>query len=83
MLLRRGALSAHAVGRLQRSGTILRTETSRYRSVFALTGVCQGGVNQQSGKFEVKDVKMHEVPVQEDGIWTPLPGLWLHDTCPN
>jgi hypothetical protein len=44
-------------------------------------GVCQGGVNQQSGKFEVKDVKMHEVPVQEDGIWTPLPGLWPHDTC--
>jgi hypothetical protein len=59
MLLRRGALSAHAVGKLQKSGTILRTETSRYGSVLALTGVCQGGVNQQSGKLEAKDVKLH------------------------
>ena len=43
----------------------------------------QGGVNQQSGKLEAKDVKMHEVPLQEDGIWTPLPGLWPHDACPH
>ena len=27
-------------------------------------------VEQKSGKLEVKDVKMHKVPVQEDGIWT-------------
>jgi len=33
----------------------------------------QGGANQQAGKLEVKDVKMHKVPVQEDGIWTQQP----------
>ena len=27
-------------------------------------------VDQKSGKLEVKDVKMHKIPVQEDGIWT-------------
>ncbi len=27
-------------------------------------------VDDKSGKLEVKDVKMHKVPVQEDGIWT-------------
>jgi YHS domain-containing protein len=30
-------------------------------------------VDQKSGKLEVKDVKMHKVPVQEDGIWTQVP----------
>jgi hypothetical protein len=30
----------------------------------------QGGANQQAGKLEVKDVKMHKVPVQEDGVYT-------------
>jgi len=30
-------------------------------------------VEQKSGKLEVKDVKMHKVPVQEDGIWTQVP----------
>jgi hypothetical protein len=32
----------------------------------------QGGANQQSGKLEVKDVKMHKVPAQEDGVWTQV-----------
>jgi hypothetical protein len=27
-------------------------------------------VDEKSGKLVVKDVKMHKVPVQEDGIWT-------------
>ncbi|MGE3528983.1 MAG: hypothetical protein AB7G54_06100 [Methyloceanibacter sp.] len=27
-------------------------------------------INDASGKLEVKEVKMHKVPVQEDGIWT-------------
>ena len=27
-------------------------------------------VNQKSGKLEVDNVKIHKVPVQEDGIWT-------------
>ena len=27
-------------------------------------------VNEKAGKLEVKDVKMHKMPVQEDGIWT-------------
>jgi hypothetical protein len=30
-------------------------------------------VDQTSGKLEVKDVKMHKVPVQEDGVWTQVP----------
>jgi len=30
-------------------------------------------VDQKSGRLEVKDVKMHKVPVQEDGIWTQVP----------
>ena len=30
-------------------------------------------VDQKSGKLEVKDVKMHKVPVQEDGVWTQVP----------
>ena len=30
-------------------------------------------VNQKSGKLEVDNVKVHKVPVQEDGIWTQLP----------
>jgi hypothetical protein len=30
-------------------------------------------VEQKSGKLEVKDVKMHKVPVQEDGVWTQVP----------
>jgi hypothetical protein len=30
-------------------------------------------INDKSGKLEVADVKMHKVPVQEDGIWTQEP----------
>ncbi|MGC2408595.1 MAG: hypothetical protein WA441_00905 [Methyloceanibacter sp.] len=30
-------------------------------------------VNQKTGKLEVDDVKVHKVPVQEDGIWTQVP----------
>jgi hypothetical protein len=30
-------------------------------------------VEQKSGKLDVKDVKMHKVPVQEDGVWTQVP----------
>ena len=30
-------------------------------------------VDEKSGKLEVKDVKMHKVPVQEDGVWTQVP----------
>jgi hypothetical protein len=30
-------------------------------------------VDQTSGKLEVKDVKIHKVPVQEDGVWTQQP----------
>jgi hypothetical protein len=30
-------------------------------------------VNQKTGKLEVDNVKMHKVPVQEDGIWTQKP----------
>ena len=30
-------------------------------------------VNQKGGKLEVDDVKIHKVPVQEDGIWTQVP----------
>ena len=30
-------------------------------------------VDQKSGKLEVKDVKMHKVPVQEDGVWIQVP----------
>ena len=30
-------------------------------------------VDQKGGKLEVKDVKMHKVPVQEDGVWTQVP----------
>jgi len=30
-------------------------------------------VNQKSGKLEVDNVKVHKVPVQEDGIWTQVP----------
>ena len=30
-------------------------------------------VDDKSGKLEVANVKMHKVPVQEDGIWTQVP----------
>jgi hypothetical protein len=30
-------------------------------------------VNQKSGKLEVDNVKIHKVPVQEDGVWTQQP----------
>jgi YHS domain-containing protein len=30
-------------------------------------------VNQKTGKLEVDNVKVHKVPVQEDGIWTQVP----------
>ena len=30
-------------------------------------------VNQKSGKLEVDNVKIHKVPVQEDGVWTQVP----------
>ena len=30
-------------------------------------------VDQKSGKLEVKDVKVHKVPVQQDGVWTQVP----------
>jgi hypothetical protein len=30
-------------------------------------------VNQKTGKLEVDNVKIHKVPVQEDGIWTQVP----------
>ena len=30
-------------------------------------------MNQKSGKLVVDDVKVHKVPVQEDGIWTQVP----------
>jgi hypothetical protein len=36
-------------------------------------------VEQKSGRLEVKDVKMHKVPVQEDGIWTQVP-LYTFDS---
>ncbi|MGC2408701.1 MAG: hypothetical protein WA441_01460 [Methyloceanibacter sp.] len=36
-------------------------------------------VNQKSGKLEVKDVKMHKVPVQEDGVWTQVPRYTFDD----
>ena len=34
-------------------------------------------VNQKTGKLEVDNVKMHKVPVQEDGIWTQSAALHL------
>ncbi len=30
-------------------------------------------VNQKTGKLEVDNVKVHKVPVQEDGVWTQVP----------
>jgi YHS domain-containing protein len=30
-------------------------------------------VNQKSGKLQVDNVKIHKVPVQEDGVWTQQP----------
>jgi len=30
-------------------------------------------VDEKSGKLEVKDVKIHKVPVLEDGIWVQVP----------
>ena len=32
------------------------------------------------GKLEVKDVKMHKVPVQEDGVWTQVPRYKFEDS---
>ena len=34
-------------------------------------------VNQKTGKLEVDNVKLHKVPVQEDGIWTQVPRYTL------
>jgi len=30
-------------------------------------------VNEKTGKLEVNDVKIHKVPVKEDGVWTQVP----------
>jgi hypothetical protein len=30
-------------------------------------------VNHKTGKLEVDNVKVHKVPVQEDGVWTQVP----------
>jgi hypothetical protein len=30
-------------------------------------------VNEKTGKLEVDNVKIHKVPVQEDGVWTQVP----------
>ena len=30
-------------------------------------------VNQKTGQLEVDNVKVHKVPVQEDGVWTQVP----------
>ena len=30
-------------------------------------------VNQKTGKLEVDNVKVHKVPVQQDGVWTQVP----------
>jgi hypothetical protein len=30
-------------------------------------------VNQKTGKLQVDNVKVHKVPVQEDGVWTQVP----------
>ncbi|MEZ5828286.1 MAG: hypothetical protein R3D30_08780 [Hyphomicrobiales bacterium] len=30
-------------------------------------------VNEKSGKLEVDNIKIHKVPVQEDGVWTQVP----------
>ena len=30
-------------------------------------------MNQKTGKLEVDNVKVHKVPVQEDGVWTQVP----------
>ena len=30
-------------------------------------------VNQKSSKLEVDNVKVHKVPVQQDGVWTQVP----------
>ena len=30
-------------------------------------------VNQKTGKLEVDNVKVHKIPVQEDGVWTQVP----------
>ncbi len=30
-------------------------------------------VNQKTGKLQVDNVKIHKVPVQEDGVWTEVP----------
>jgi len=42
-------------------------------------------VDQKSGKLKVTDVKVHKVPVQEDGIWTQVlrytfEGMDIEDT---
>jgi YHS domain-containing protein len=37
-------------------------------------------VDDKSGKLEVKDVKMHKVPVQEDGVWTQVPRYKFEDS---
>jgi hypothetical protein len=29
-------------------------------------------LNQQTGKLEVKDVKIHKAPLQENGAWTQI-----------
>src|SRR5262245_39055410 len=34
-------------------------------------------VNQKTGKLEVDDVKVHKVPVQEDGVWRRCPATPL------
>jgi YHS domain-containing protein len=37
-------------------------------------------VDEKSGKLEVNDVKMHKVPVQEDGVWTQVPRYKFEDS---
>ena len=37
-------------------------------------------VNQKTGKLEVDNVKVHKVPVQEDGVWTQVPRYTFDST---
>jgi hypothetical protein len=40
--------------------------------VAAVEGPAQAR-NQKTGKLIVDNVKVHKVPVQEDGVWTQVP----------
>ncbi len=50
-----------------------RPDCSSIAQAAAIAAALYFWVNQKTGKLQVDNVKIHKVPLQEDGIWTEVP----------